>query len=343
MTASSPTGLLLANLGTPRSPSTRDVRRYLREFLMDPNVLEMPALSRWALVHLAILPRRPRVAAAAYAKIWSERGSPLLHHSLDLRDRLAEELGSDFRVALGMRYGDPSLASALQQLREAGTGRLVLFPLFPQSARASTTTAIERVRELGGDPDGSMRIVRPFFDHPAHIAALAEVARPALAGFEPDHVLFSYHGLPQSSLRTGSGSPLCLTRASCCDAITNENATCYRAQCFATSRALIASLDLDPEDCSTAFQSRLGRQPWIKPYTDFQLPLLIEGGVRRLAVFCPSFVADCLETLEEIAIRGREQWRSLGGEELELIPCPNAEPPFVSAAATLVRETLAAE
>jgi len=332
--------VLVANLGTPRSPETGDVRRYLREFLSDPRVIDIPALPRWLLVNLVIAPLRAPRSAAAYRQIWTERGSPLLVYGQALRDALAAELGPDFAVALGMRYGEPSLEQALDALLRQDLARIVFAPLYPQYASASTGSSLARLHELvarrGNAPE--LVVLPEFFDEPGFIAALAAIAAPRLAAFHPDHVLFSYHGLPERQVRkldpTGRH---CLASPSCCDAVVDANAHCYRAQCFATSRALAAALGLAPGAHSTSFQSRLGRTPWIEPYTDARLPELARTGVKRLAVLCPSFVADCLETLEEVGIRGAEQWRALGGEALELVPCANADPKFVRFLAERVR------
>jgi ferrochelatase len=333
-----PTGVLLVNLGTPDSPRTADVRRYLREFLHDPYVIDTSSVARWLLVEGAILPFRPRVSARAYASIWLEAGSPLLVHGLALRDALATALGEGVRVALGMRYGSPSIESGLREL--AGAERVLVAPLFPQYATSSTQTAVEAVRRAAGGV--RLQILEACYDDPGFIAAWTEVAKPELEQFRPDYVLLSFHGLPERQIRKldASGSH-CLESESCCDAIGEANRSCYRAQCFATARALARALELDDARYSVAFQSRLGRTPWIRPYTDERLVELAKSGVRRLAVLCPAFVADCLETLEEIGIRGREQWREAGGEALHLVPCLNAHPRWVEALAAQIREALA--
>jgi ferrochelatase len=331
----STTGVLLINLGTPRSPATGDVRRYLREFLMDPRVLDMPALGRWLLVNCVIAPLRAPRSAAAYQKIWGADGSPQLAHGLALRDALAVELGASYAVELGMRYAEPALAGALARLRSRGAERVIAQPLFPQWAESSFGSAAARVHALAPE---RLEVLPEFFAEPGFIAALAAVTGPRLAAFRPDHVLFSYHGLPERHIRAADPTGRhCLASADCCRAMVSANAHCYRAQCFATTRALAHELGLADEAHSLAFQSRLGRDPWIKPYTDLRLPELAADGVKRLAVLCPSFAADCLETLEEVGIRGAEQWRALGGEALELVPCVNATPAFVHFLAERVR------
>jgi ferrochelatase len=333
-------GVLLVNLGTPDAPRPAEVRRYLREFLGDPRVLDMPALSRWMLLHLAILPFRPRRSAEAYAKIWTPRGSPLLCNGLDLRAAVAKELGPDYAVVLGMRYGRPSLREAADHLARADVARILALPLFPQYSEAATGSAVAKLREELARVDAApIEVLPPFYAEPRFIAAVARVAAPRLAAFGPDHVLMSYHGLPERQLRAGdAGGAHCFAGPDCCDAIGVANRNCYRAHCFATTRALAGALGLAADGHSLAFQSRLGRTPWIRPYTDEVMPLLAARGVRRLAVLCPSFVADCLETLEEIGIRGREAWHSLGGEALELIPCLNADPTWARTIADWMRE-----
>ncbi len=334
--------MLIANLGTPSSPQTGDVRRYLREFLSDPRVLDIAALPRWLFVNAVIAPFRAPRSAKAYWKVWTERGSPLLANGRDLRDALAAELGPGFEVALCMRYGEPSLAGALDELLRNDLERIVFVPLFPQYASSSTGSALARVHALVAERWNvpALTTLPEFFDDPGFIEALAEIAAKRLDAFRPDHVLFSYHGLPEGQVRKSDPTRRhCLASDRCCDAIGLANRHCYRAQCHATSRALAAALGLGPGSHSTSFQSRLGRTPWIEPYTDVVLPELAGSGVKRLAVMCPSFVADCLETLEEIGLRGAEQWRALGGESLALVPCANAHPAFVRFLAERVRSS----
>jgi ferrochelatase len=334
------TGVLLVNLGTPASPHVGDVRRYLREFLSDPRVIDLPAPLRWLLLRAVILPFRPRRSAHAYASVWTPQGSPLLVHSRALAEGVAKALGPGHRVELAMRYGEPSIGGALDRLDAEGVERIVVLPLFPQYAASAGGSALEAVyREAGRRWNvPPIDALPPFYDDPGFLRALAEVARPHLERFRPDHVLVSFHGLPERHVRRSdrSGSH-CLARADCCDAIDPANRDCYRAHCFATARGLAGRLALPAERWSVAFQSRLGRTPWIRPYTDLRLPELAGAGVRRLAVACPSFVADCLETLEEIGIRARAQWRELGGEDLLLVPCPNAHPLWVETVAGWIR------
>jgi ferrochelatase len=327
------TGLLLVNLGTPDAPTPTAVRRYLREFLGDARVLDIPAVPRSILLNLIILPRRPRQSAHAYASIWDpERGSPLMYHSRDLAQAVAERLGPSWHVELAMRYGHPSLGVALHAFAESRVDRIIVFPLFPQYATSSTGTAVARVMALAGERWNvpALDIVPAFHDDPGFLGAFEQVARPVLAEFRPDHVLFSFHGLPVRQVKKSDhGGTVCLQSETCCE--DGKNPYCYRWQSFATARALAARLELPAARTTTCFQSRLGRTPWIGPHTDHEIERLGRSGVKRLAVMCPAFVADCLETLEEIAMRGRDQVRAAGGEELVLVPSLNATAPWVEA------------
>lgn len=333
-------GLLLVNLGTPDAPRTPEVRRYLRQFLSDPRVLDLPALGRWALLNLIILPFRPAKSAAAYRKIWGKEGSPLLHFSRALEAGVRGALAGEYEVELAMRYGNPSIASALSRLQARGVSELTVFPLYPQYASSSTGSSLEAVyaqlsRAWNVVP---LRTVPAFFDQPGYLDAFAEVGRPVVEGLRADHVLFSFHGLPERQIQKSDPTGAhCLKSETCCDQWVEANRFCYRAQCHATARALAARLGLPKERWTVSFQSRLGRTPWIKPYTDFVLPELAAKGVKRLAVFCPAFVADCLETLEEIGIRAEAQFKASGGEALQLVPSLNATPSWVKAVAELTR------
>jgi ferrochelatase len=330
------TGVLLVNLGTPESPATGPVRRYLREFLSDPRVLTLPAPLRWLLLNLVILPTRPRKAAAAYQKIWLPEGSPLRVHTDALTSAVAMILGDGFRVEAAMRYGEPSIASGLAALDRANVDRVIVLPLFPQYASAVTSSvAAEVFRCLDGAADiPPIEILGAFYDEPDFASSWAALVESELSEFAADHVLFSFHGLPEDQIRASDPrGDHCLASPDCCKHPGASLKRCYRAQCYATADALIAALNLDEAQTSSAFQSRLGPRPWIQPFTDVVLPSLAEKGIRRLAVFCPSFVADCLETLEEIGIRLRDQWSSLGGEELWLAPCPNGDERFAKAVA----------
>jgi ferrochelatase len=325
-------GLLLINLGTPEAPRPREVRRYLREFLSDPRVLDMPALLRFLLLELVILPRRPRASAAAYQKIWTLEGSPLLVHSRALAAKVQAVLGDAVQVELAMRYGRPSIAGALDRFEKAGVRRLTVFPLYPQYSSAATGSVIDEVhrRAAGRWSKPDLRIVPPFYDHPAYVEARAELARPFLDR-DPERVFFSFHGLPERQIRKSDPSGAhCLAHPDCCAEVGPENRSCYRAQCFAAAQLLAERLGVPEEQRIVCFQSRLGRSPWLSPNTEEVLAAEARRGVRR-AVIIPAFVTDCLETLEELAIRGVETWRRNGGESLQVVPALNAGDRFADA------------
>lgn len=337
---SSPVGLLLINLGSPSSPTKRDVRRYLREFLMDGRVLDIPAWRRFLLVHLLIAPLRSRRSAENYQKIWTDRGSPLLSNGLDLRDRIQELVGSEVAVELAMRYGEPSIPAALDRLRARGSDRLVVFPLYAQYSAASTGSSLEAILAALCRAPAIMpvQVVPPFYAHPAYLEAKAQLAQPILARVQPDLVLFSFHGLPVRQLRKTAPDVDCLQQPDCCSSETARR-FCYRAQCLSSAALLAERLGLRGERYSVSFQSRLRGTPWIGPYTDEVLAREAERGCRRVVVIS-GFVADCLETLEEIAIRGREIWCHHGGESLDLVPAPNADRAWAEAVVEIAREPL---
>lgn len=333
--------VLLVNLGSPNSPAPNDVRSYLREFLMDGRVIDAPYPIRFGIVHLMILPTRPKKSAEAYEKIWTPEGSPLVVTSRKLREELQARL--DIPVELAMRYGKPSIEQALANLRAANVKRLLVIPLFPHYAMSSYETAVERVRALVAKiaPDISVRAQPPYYAHPAYIRALVGSASEYL---EPpfDHLLFSFHGVPERHLRKSDPtSRQCLASADCCTKANAAHSKCYRAQCLATARAFVTETGVPANKWSIAFQSRLGRDAWLQPYTEKILDDLARGGTRKLLVICPAFVADCLETLEEIGIRGRESFTAAGGEDLTLVPCLNEHPLWIAALEAMVEESLA--
>ena len=337
---SAPQGVLLINLGTPDAPETGAVRRYLHEFLGDPRVLDIPPLGRAALLYGVIHPFRPQRSAEAYRKIWMKEGSPLLVYGNALRDRLRDALGPGWVVELGMRYQSPSLRSAIEKLRAQGVREVSVVPLYPQYASSSTGSSLEEMYKLVGEAWNveALRVLPPFFDRPAFLDAFADVGRPVLAEARPDHVLFSFHGLPERQVKKSDPTGAdCLQRADCCDVDVPANRWCYRRQCFFTAQALAQRLGLPSGAWTVTFQSRLGRTPWIRPYTDLVIPELAAKGVKRMAVFCPAFVADCLETLEEIGIRAKDQFLSCGGEALTLVPSLNAHPSWVRGLTQMLR------
>lgn len=330
--------LVLVNLGTTPSTEVADVRRYLNQFLMDRHVIDVPWPVRRLIVSL-VLRKRPAFSAAAYQSIWWREGSPLLVISKRLEAKMAEHW-SHAPVELAMRYGEPSIEGVLRDLAQRGIQRATLVPLYPQFSGATVTTVIEEAKRVLKRHHLRLHldIVPPFYAAPAYQAALAASVRPyAEQGFE--HVLLSYHGLPERQIRkadpTGSH---CLRSADCCQEATGAVLQhCYRAQCVQTSERLTTALRIPSERWSMSFQSRLGRARWIEPYTDTVLRELGAQGVKKLLVVCPAFVADCIETLEEIGIRGRQIFRAAGGGELVLVPCLNDQAPWVEALADLCR------
>ena len=336
-------GVLLVKLGSPDSATTRDVRTYLREFLMDPRVIDIPWAIRAFVVHACILPFRPKKSAEAYAQVWTPEGSPLVVTSRNVQRALQQRLGTQVPVELAMRYQNPGIPFALASLRAQGVSDLVVVPLFPHFAMSSYETAALRVREVAAKlaPTMQIQIVPPFFDDPGYIQALVASASDTLAT-EYDHLLFSFHGLPERHLHKADPTGChCLKTPDCCERPNPAHQTCYRAQCFATVRAFTAAAGVPSEKFSVAFQSRLGSDPWLKPYTDFELVRLAESGVRKLLVMCPAFVADCLETLEEVAMRGRETFIEAGGQEFHVIPCLNEHPQWLCALEAMVRRAQA--
>jgi len=332
-------GVLLVNTGTPASPTTADVRRYLRQFLNDPRVIDLPAAARWLLVEVVILPFRPAKSARAYRSIWTPRGSPLLTHCSDLAAGLEAELGAGYRVRLAMQFGQPAIGAALDAFAADGVFSIVCAPLFPHYAAASYGSAAAAVYTQAAARwvVPALKVVPPFFAEPAFIDAIAARARAVVDAWAPDHVVLSYHGVPERHCRKADPSGAhCLASAACCDTLGSANAHCYRAQCVQTSRLIAARLGLDPTATTTAFQSRLGRTPWIGPHTEEVLDGLARARAKRVLVIAPSFVADCLETIEEIGIRARERFAESGGE-LRLLPALNADPDWCRALAALVR------
>jgi ferrochelatase len=330
-------GVLLVNLGSPDSPSVSDVRRYLNEFLMDDRVIDTPWLLRRLIVGM-ILINRPKESAHAYEKIWTPEGSPLVVISRNVREKLQERVS--LPVGLAMRYQNPSIESAVKELSERGADELLLIPLFPHYAMSSYETAVVRAKAVAARLAPRMRITvqPPYFDAPDYIAALLASTEKFLeTGY--DRLLFSFHGLPERHLKkTDTTGRHCLTVPNCCEIASPAHATCYRAQCFKTVAAFVKLAGVPAAKFSVSFQSRLGKEPWLKPYTDLELAELPKRGVKRLLVICPAFVSDCLETLEEIGIRGRETFLQAGGREFAQIPCLNGHPLWIAALEKMAKE-----
>ncbi len=323
--------ILLVNLGSPNSPSVADVRSYLAEFLMDGRVIDVPWPIRWCIVHLGILPKRPAQSAEAYEKVWTPEGSPLVSMSRKVQAQLQARV--PVPVELAMRYQNPSISDVIGRLHEEGIEQLLLIPLFPHYAMSSYETAVAQVKKVIGEisPRMTLSVLPPYYDHPDYIQALVATASDHLnKGY--DELLFSFHGIPERHLHKSDPTGRhCLKTGDCCSKESTAQWTCYRSQCFKTAFAFAKAAGIPSNKFSIAFQSRLGRDPWLKPYTDHILEGMGKAGVKRLLVICPAFVSDCLETIEEIGLRGAETFRAAGGGELTLIPCLNDHPQWIRA------------
>lgn len=325
--------VFLVNLGSPDSTSVPDVKRYLREFLGDERVIDKPesAFLRSILVNQIIIPSRAKNSAHAYEQVWTKDGSPLITISRNVRDKLAATLGASTPVYLGMRYGNPSIASVIGRIAADGIEELLLFPQYPHYAMSSWETVVVRVMEEVARQAPKLRVttVQPFYADADYIDTLHAVAAPYLA--QPyDYVLFSYHGLPERHMRKADSSHAhCLTVSDCCTTCSPAHATCYRSQCYATTRAFVARAGIPAAKHSVSFQSRLKGEPWLSPYTDYEFERLPKAGFKKLLVMSPAFTADCLETLEELQQQGRDSFLGAGGEAFQQIPCPNDHAAFI--------------
>ncbi|MGH7496606.1 MAG: ferrochelatase [bacterium] len=326
---SPPIGVLIAQLGTPAAPTPSALRRYLRQFLSDPRVIEINRLLWWLILNLIVLVVRPKKSARLYQRIWTKEGSPLLSTSQaqvrKLQAALDRECGKNrFRVILGMRYGNPSLAAALDTLCREGVDRIVLFPMYPQYSGPTTASTYDEVCKhlLRRRVVPALHVIPPYYDHPHYLRALANSVRESLdeLAWKPEKVVVTYHGLPQRYV--DGGDP-------------------YYAHCASTTRALANELDWAQEEYLMCFQSRFGREEWLRPYTDEMLRTLGRQGVQRIAAVCPAFVTDCLETIDEIGEVGKQQFREAGGEELHLISCLNAREDWIEAMKEMILQETA--
>lgn len=322
-------GVLLLNLGSPDSTDTADVYRYLREFLNDPRVIDYPFLKRKLLVEGIIIPFRVKNSAEAYEKIWTDQGSPLLVYTDSVRDQLADRI--DLPVEVGMRYGEPTTESGIRALKARGVDEIFLIPLYPHYAMSSYETAVAHAQDILDDiaPDTRLIVQPPFYDDPDYINALAEIAKPYLED-DFDHMLFSYHGVPERQVKaTDPSGCYCFEADDCCQVRSPAHAFCYRHQCFATTWALADKLGVPEEKYTVTFQSRLGSDPWLEPFTDQTLEKLPSENKKRVVVISPAFVADCLETIEELGMEGREDFLEAGGKDYRLVPCLNDHPRWI--------------
>ncbi len=325
-------GVLLINLGTPKNLDKKSIKKYLSEFLTDKRVIDLPVLLRYTLLYTIILPFRTPKILKAYQSIWTEQGSPLRQHSLQLAERVQAKLDGSYKVAIGMRYGTPSIQDAILQLKNCD--RITILPLYPQYSSAANGSSLEyvlqQISKFNVIPN--LNVIRDFYNNPIYISAQAEIIKENLGQYE--HILFSYHGLPERQLKKLGCQEIC----NACPNNANKKyaSKCYRAQCFTTTELIAKQLMLDKNQYSIGFQSRVGRTAWIKPYTDETLENLAKRGIKNLSIVCPSFIADCLETLEEIGIRAKNDWEEMTGGQLNLIPCLNSSEQMIDLVCNLL-------
>ncbi|MEO0312451.1 MAG: hypothetical protein RIQ89_2108 [Bacteroidota bacterium] len=330
-------GVLLVNLGTPDSPSTSDVRKYLRQFLSDPRVIDINPLARFLLVNFIIAPFRAPKSAKLYKEVWTEKGSPLLVYSQSLAHLVQQQLGKKYHVELAMRYQQPSIDQALLKLKHCTD--ITILPLFPQYSSACNTSVGENVMSIISKWQiiPSIKFINSFYDDAQFLNAWIQVAKQfELSHF--DHILFSFHGLPQRQLVKADDANHCLQTKNCCDTITEKNKFCYSANCHATAHTIAARLGIAKSNYTICYQSRLGRDPWVQPYTDQVLKQMAAEGKKNLLVFAPAFVADCLETIHEIGTEYDELFKEHGGQKVTLVPSLNDSPAWVDAVCNLITE-----
>lgn len=331
------TGVLLINLGTPKSSKTADVRRYLRQFLMDRRVIDIPFWNRFLLVNLIIAPFRSPKSAKEYQRLWTKEGSPLLIHSQNAAKKLQKELGDKYVVVLGMRYQSPSIELALQQIKNQSVEQIIVLPLFPQYASSSTGSAFEEVMRIAKQEllIPSFRFIDSYPSNQKMIDAFVEIANKHRKKQNFDHIIFSFHGLPERHLQKENKNCQMNT---CCDSLHAGNRLCYRAQCFETARHLVRKLQIQEGDYTICFQSRLGKTVWIKPYTDEIIVQLAKEGKKKILAFSPAFAADCLETTIEISETYHELFKKNGGEHLQLVESLNEHPLWIEALKEMILE-----
>ena len=331
----------MVNLGSPESPNTKDVRVYLREFLMDERVIDVPYLLRKFLIECIILPTRPKKSAEAYQSIWWEEGSPLMVLSERVKNLLENKIDTD--IELGMRYGKLSIERGIDALvnRNANLKSIHLIPLYPHYAMSSYETVVVKAEEIIAKkyPHLNLDVLPPFYKDKDYIAALSNSIKNELND-DYDHILFSYHGIPERHLRkTDPTGEHCLKCENCCEVASEAHGSCYRHQVFETTKAVADYLGLDKEKYSVSFQSRLGRDPWLQPYSDKEIVRFAKEGKKKLFVVCPAFVSDCLETIEEIGMEAKEEFLEAGGTSFNLIPCLNTDEQWINVLAKWCKES----
>ena len=317
-------GVLLVNLGSPDSPEKKDVKKYLRQFLMDERVIDEPLWLRTLLVKGIILNTRPRKSAKAYKKIWWDEGSPLIV----LSNRLLKKVNNltSVNVSLAMRYGNPSIFDGIKELSEKGITEILLIPLYPQHAMASTETILVLAEKIRKENFSHIEFTNlpAFYNHPDYIRVLSNSIQDHLKGKEWDHLLFSYHGIPERHIRkTDITNSHCKIDGKCCNNSSPAHEFCYRHHCYETTKKVAKYLELKDGSYSSSFQSRLAGQPWLKPYTDKVVENFANNGIKKMAIVTPAFVSDCLETLEEIGMEAKDDFIEKGGEQFHVIPCLN--------------------
>lgn len=324
-------GILLVNLGSPESPEPQDVKKYLGEFLMDERVIDVPLWARNLLVKGIILNTRPKTSAKAYKKIWWEEGSPLIVLSERLKTKIQKQIKSP--IALAMRYGSMTIKKGMQELVDKGVDEILLFPLYPQFAMATTETIVVLAENIQKQyfPKLTLDTVPAFYNKPDYIDVLSNSIARHLKAVNYEHLLFSYHGVPERHIRKRDITKShCKIDGSCCSTPSKAHEFCYRHQCLEVTRLVAEKLQLKSGKYSTSFQSRLGFDPWLQPYTDRTIERLGKEGVKNMAIVTPAFVSDCLETLEEIAMEGQEIFHEMGGKEFTTIPCLNDDDEWVA-------------
>lgn len=335
-------GVLLVNLGSPDSTKPKDVKRYLDEFLMDERVIDLPWLLRAFIVRGIILNTRPKKSAEAYQKIWWEEGSPLIVLSEKLQEKI--DRFTDVPIALAMRYGKPSIKTGLEELKQKGVTEVLLIPLYPQFAMATTETILVLAEQLrqAHFPEMNITSIPAFYNHPDYINVLAQSIKEGLENKPYEHLLFSYHGVPERHIRKSDVTKShCKINGECCKTASPAHEFCYRHQCFETTRLVTQKLGIPEDKFSVSFQSRLGVDPWLKPYTDRTIEGLGLKGIKSMAIVTPAFVSDCLETLEEIAMEGKEIFEEVGGQTFNVIPCLNDREDWVKTLSRWINEWVA--
>ena len=324
-------GVLLVNLGSPDSTDVKDVRRYLDEFLMDERVIDIAYWKRFLLIKGIILNTRPKKSAAAYKKIWWKEGSPLVVISERFATKLQKQM--EIPVSLGMRYGTMSIKKAIKALSDQDVKEFLLVPLYPHYAMSSFETVVEKAKDVVNEEFSEMKmeVLQPFYNKADYIQVMTENIQNQLEGYDYDHLLFSYHGIPERHIyKSDTTGSHCKIDGTCCAIKSEAHKTCYRHQCFETTREIVKAMGLKEGTYSNSFQSRLLKDPWLRPYTDFELERFAEEGVKKLAVVTPAFVSDCLETLEEMAMEGKSEFLEAGGEDFRHIACLNDYDPWVA-------------